>query len=326
VKLMTWKVRYQQADPEAASSSAIAQVEEDNVSEGEAEAAPGETSFIDEMTNDFEGSEGETPTSADESPLPPNEPESEGAGSPPAQDAPPSPPSPEQPESAEAPPPPTQTPSQPEAQAPQATPPTQQEQQKPLSPEEQQAALAKHRQETIAQLNEHYKLDDDMAVELASDPATAIPKLFAQMHYDMTQALFSGVMSQIPSIVQQQTVEMQRASELENSFFGKYPGLKQHGEVVKQSLNVALNSQIANTYEEVEQLAVSMAAIKLGVPVEQLRGQAAAPMQQAAPRAPTPARPIAPGGTAGPMSPPTQQRGGSVWDDMVEFELNESSG
>lgn len=333
MKLMNWNRKYQ-ANPDAASSAgdASAVEEETNVDEG-SDSSTGDSSFIDDIAKDFEGREADevadssTPSESTEESPPPSVPMSEGSGSPSTQsETPASPPSPQQPESAQAPAPPTQTPSEPVAPTAQETTPTPQEPPKQLSPEEQQAALAKHRTETIAQLQQHYALDDESAAELASDPATALPKMLAQMHYDMTQALFSGVMSQIPTIVQQQTQELQKANELETAFFGKYPGLKQHGEIVRQSLSVALNSGIAQKYEEVEQLAASMAAIKLGVPVETLMGQPTTPTAPAAPRQ-VPARPIAPGATAGPMSAPRPQgEGANPWADMVEFEIQESSG
>jgi hypothetical protein len=235
-------------------------------------------------------------------------------------------PSPTLPESTEQPATAQPTPVQPQAPAePQAqTPPPQ------LSTEEQKKALEEQRKAVLPQLQERYKLDAETVAELESNPGEVLPRLMAELHYDVTQALFTGIMSQIPQMVTQQTKRAQQEAELEGKFYGKYPGLKTHPDVVNQALAAAMQSGIATTYEQVEQVAATMAAIRLGVPVEQLMGKAPAPTSSAPPPAATPAnvaRPIAPNASGAPMSSPSRSGGqADLWAEMVDFEMQEQTG
>lgn len=326
------------ANPEEASSQAPAAPAAEEAAADDFSSEPSERSapesgddsnLFSEMTNDFEGvgseenSEGEvTPPQGDADQTPP-------APTAPVQADAPAPPEPEPTPSSELPesarvsvtPPPTPVQPEPTAETPAA--PAQ------LTPEEMQAQLEEHRKTVLPQLQERYKLDEKTVAELESNPGAVIPQLFAQMHYDVTQALFSGVMSQIPQLVSNQMRQTQKQAELENAFYGKYPGLRAHEGVVQQALNAAMQSELAKTYEEVEQLAATMAAIKLKKPLEELMGQAPAapspaPAQAPRPSVPQMARPIAPNASGAPMTPPSQGGQKDLWAEMVDFELQQS--
>jgi hypothetical protein len=320
-------------DAEEASSQATSEAEDYSAEPDSDESQEEDTSSLfSEMTDHYEGvdsaedSEGEdspTPKAAEPKPeVAPAKAEEAPAEAPaPASESAPSPKLPESEEVAATAPP---TPVQPQPlaveQQPAATPtqPTQ---------EEIQARLEEHRKIVLPQLQDRYKLDDETVAELESNPGKVLPSLLAQMHYDMTQAIFSGVMSQIPQVVQQQTKQAQREAELESKFFGKYPGLRNHQDIVQQALSAALQSELAKSYDEVEQLAATMAAIRLKVPLEQLMGQST-PMQSSPPPvAPQPAnvaRPIAPTSSGAPIAPQAQGKQQDLWGEMVEFELQQS--
>jgi hypothetical protein len=317
------------ANPEEASSQATAPAPAEEASADDFSSEPSERSapeggddsnLFSEMTNDFEGGGSEEHSEGEVTPPPTEAEESE---TPPAPDVSVPPPSSELPESAKVPvtPPPTPVQPEPTAEAPAA--PTQ------PTPEEIQAQLEEHRKTVLPQLQERYKLDEKTVAELESNPGAVIPQLFAQMHYDVTQALFSGVMSQIPQMVTNQMRQTQKQAELESAFYGKYPGLRAHEEVVQQALSAAMQSQLAKSYEEVEQLAATMAAIKLKKPLEELMGQSApapsaSPVQAPRPSVPQMARPIAPTASGAAIAPQSQGGQKDLWAEMVDFELQQS--
>lgn len=182
-----------------------------------------------------------------------------------------------------------------------------------------EAKEAEQRQKYEQELEDYYKLPDDLAARLATEPETVLPKLAAKVH----QAVMVGVQNQVTQMIPEMFQRMQQVQKANQSamdaFYGRWPGLRKHE---KQVLEVGkmyrqMNPK-ATPQESVERIGMLVAAAMgfdpatLGKP--QGNGQ-----QPAARRRPgAPARPAGVGGSQAGNAPAPENPWAAEADAMLE--------
>jgi hypothetical protein len=167
-------------------------------------------------------------------------------------------------------------------------------------------------------LEQQYQLTPAQVDELNENPGQAVPKLLARVHYSAQVAAYTGVMSQVPRVVQAIVERHRMIEKAEGTFYGRWPALANasHSKAVENVLNTWRAANPNATTEEMVEKAGLMAMLSLGLD----------PTPQASippPGNPTPPTPPArPAGTGG--SGPT--RGATnVWDEMAESIIAEGT-
>ena len=153
------------------------------------------------------------------------------------------------------------------------------------------------------ELRKGYELSTDEAENMLSEPEKVLPALAAKVHMQVYEQVVQGVIAQLPNMVKGIIKQDQEVRSNEESFYDRWPQLKDHGAQVGQvaALWRQLNPQ-ATTKEAVENIG-KHTMIALGYPVG---GQEVA---QATPQVETPNAPPAPAplGSATPPAPPKPQ-------------------
>jgi hypothetical protein len=139
--------------------------------------------------------------------------------------------------------------------------------QQPLTPEKLAEAYQAYEKNILPQLEKQYALSPEQAREIDENPASAIPKLMARVHYQAHVAAFTGIMSQLPQIVQMVMEKGNEVTAAEKKFFDRWPLLKEDKH--KQVLDNVLRSYRAanpnaSTDETIEKAGL-IAMISLGL-------------------------------------------------------------
>lgn len=224
---------------------------------------------------------------------PPAEPPADGdKGAPPAAATPPAetPPAPETPKAPEAAAakPTAPTPPKEEAQSPAAAEPA-----KPVEPQapqrseaEVQAERQAQRTEFLSRLQSEYDkaLDASDREALVTDPGSVLPKVAAQLHANVTEAVIYGVMTHLPRMIQDSFELRNRQQKDEDAYFSEWPELR-----TEQGMQVS--ARILRTYLQVNPNVSKETAIKeVGIAAMQALGLS----RNAPPPPPPPPPPMAP--------------------------------
>lgn len=129
---------------------------------------------------------------------------------------------------------------------------------------------AKHREEFLPKLQEHYKLDEADVEAFRTDPGKVIPTLAARLHYDVQSAVFAGVMNALPQMLQHYTEQQRVHTENETEFFSAFPSLKEKPEYAQTVVNSIAAIRTANpsiSRAELIKQAGIMASMTLGLPI-----------------------------------------------------------
>lgn len=163
---------------------------------------------------------------------------------------PPAPPKPPQKAPAQTPKPPQKAPDQPPAQQPDAAqPPTEEPADSPTEEEPQAAETPEQRtaretqekaererveKEQFAKLVEYYKIPDDMAARLSTEPELVLPVLAAKIHQALMRTSLNMLAQELPQRIEQ--IQTYRAAEEKSkeAFYSRWPGLKGHEKQVLQ--------------------------------------------------------------------------------------------
>lgn len=188
---------------------------------------------------------------------------------------------------------------------------------------------AKHREEFLPKLAEHYKLDDADVEALRTDPGKVMPTLAARLHYDVQHAITAGLVQMLPQMIGTYFQQQKAAEENESAFFSAYPTLKEKPEYAQTVINSIAAVRHANpqiTREELIKQAGIMASLSLGLPLPgatPAAPPAAAPVPAARP-APGALRPAG-AGTSGhvptPIAPGTPAAQTDL-DGLIDAHLN----
>mgnify|MGYP001263540105 FL=1 len=155
----------------------------------------------------------------------------------------------------------------------------------PEPPVPEQLDFAKHREEYLPKLAGLYKMSDQEVEDFRTNPGEALPKLAAQLHYEVQAATLSAVMSSLPSLLEQVMKQQKLADTAEEQFAARWPELKNpsHKEAVMSSIKAfrAANpkADLATTIEKAGLLAM----LTLG-----LNPNAVAPAAPVVPSSPPP--------------------------------------
>lgn len=180
-----------------------------------------------------------------------------------------------------------------------------------------------------------YKLSDAEVEELRINPGEALPKLGAQLHYNVQMAVYQGILSVLPQVISQQMQAVETHSGHEKAFFGQWPALqdavKSNPEAKKVVINAISTFRQMNPKASLEDTIahaglLAMMSLKLPLPVP----GAGTPTPQVANGAvtgtPFPSSPPRPPGvgTTGhvpPASASGTDDGGSLINDIVNEHL-----
>ena len=205
------------------------------------------------------------------------------------------------------------TPAAPAAAAPSAAPAVEQQ---PLTPEKIAEAYQAYEKNILPQLEKQYVLSPEQAREIEENPAAAIPKLMARVHYQAHVAAFTGIMSQLPQIVQMVMEKGNEVTKAEEKFFGRWPLLKdsKHKQVVDNVLRSYRAANPSVTTEDMIEKAGLIAMISLGLdPTPQTAGTP--------PGSPPPAGgfpPSRPAGVGSQGAPRSDRGAVDIWSQMAD--------
>jgi hypothetical protein len=204
------------------------------------------------------------------------------------------------PKTPESPPEEPQQPAQPEAEEPPAAEETPAE--TPLSEEEYRATLQAHMDKTVPRLESLYKLSEEEAADvddLDRKPSEYLPKMMAQLHYNIAMSQRAELARVLPTSVQSITQQNLAAAKAEEQFFGQFPDLVGHKDLATRATIQIRQTNPNLKGEALMKAAGQLALASLGLPVqgaptpEALREIPPAPLgvgQPGAPVQPAPAR------------------------------------
>lgn len=165
----------------------------------------------------------------------------------------------------------------------------------------------------LSGLEKYYALDQDTAQALLTEPETVLPRLAAQVHFEVTENVLKAVHEMMPGVIQQLTQTNERESKAESAFFEKNPDLR--------GVDKSKIMQIGAMFRQVNPTADADTAIAtIGTMVRTALG-----MSASAPTVHTP-----PSNTPPPPAPFTPARGGgsgvgprapaqnNPWADLIE--------
>lgn len=212
-------------------------------------------------------------------------------------------------------------PATPPAEAPQAAQPEQAQPQ----PEQPQVDMEAIRAEARKQLREAYTLTEEQANAFETDGPGTLAQLAAEMHIRVYDAIYAGILSQLPYLVghvMQQRENEQRFSE---DFFNKWPKLRGHEAVVNRLMGLYKQAYPNASAEQ----QINDVGIQAMVSQRLQFDNAPAPTQQPAAASPQPPqqpaqnfRPATPGGSA-PPAPAPASGDDNVFSNMAEEFLQE---
>lgn len=189
----------------------------------------------------------------------------------------------------------------------------------PVTPEAVEQAYSKYEAAIMPQLETQYKsvITPDLAKELDENPASAIPKLMAKVHYNAHIAAYTGIMSQLPVLIGNMLQRNKMIDEAEKGFFGRWPDLNkpEHRGSVDSGIRAYRAANPKATMQEVVEKAGLMCMISLGL---NPTGQPAVP---GTPPAVPGGAPPPPAGRSGSGAPRPMPGGAvDVWADLVTEE------
>jgi len=207
--------------------------------------------------------------------------------------------------------PPTAAPEQP---APAAT------AQEPPAPPAEPVDWEKHRKEFLPKLTDLYKLTDQEAESLRTEPEKVYPAMAARLHYEVQAATYNSLLQVLPQIVSGLLESRQAADQADTAFYSSWPKLskteKSHTEAIRNSIRAYRNANPKADMGTVIKNAGLMAMMSLGLPLD-LPG---APVPLTTPLVPSaPPRPAGAGGTGHVPRPAGPGGGGSdnVFTDLA---------
>ena len=172
--------------------------------------------------------------------------------------------------------------------------------------EELEAAWKKAREEALPDLVKQYALSDEVAAKLETNPGEVLPDILANVQLDAMERTYYSVMSSLPNLVQQVIQANTTMTRQQEAFHAKWPGLKGQDErVVAGCITAFRQSNPRCTLEQAIQGGGALAAMQLGVDLQEAQGiQAAQPESPPQPQQPL----YKPAGAGNAGAPLPQQR------------------
>lgn len=164
-----------------------------------------------------------------------------------------------------------------------------------------------------AELEKQYVIPEEDAAQFLTAPEKVLPKYAAQLHTEIFEAIFHGIMAVMPNILEQWNAagEVRRAAE--EKFFGSWPDLRAHKDLVARMADVYKRTYPSVTQEDIIKEVGSAAMIRLGL------AKPAVPLAPVVPTAPF--RPAVTG--AAPAQP--ARKGENVFENLAEEFIEEDA-
>lgn len=163
------------------------------------------------------------------------------------------------------------------------------------------------------QLEQAYALPKEFLDELETDEVAALPKvlpkLAAQLHMAVENAVLARVAAHIPLAIQQHTVVSEANRAAKDMFHKRWPGLEQHEEAIFKVGRMFREANPNATPQEALERVGPMVYMALGLPLPNAPGTG---QQGGAPAAAATATPQAPAAAAGGFRPASPGGAGSI--------------
>ena len=136
-------------------------------------------------------------------------------------------------------------------------------------------------------LVEYYKLPDDMAVKLATEPELVLPHLAARVHQAVSRQAMQVLAQQLPRQIMAVMQFQQKESESKSAFYRAWPQLAPHEEQVLKAGEMFRRMNPTATAEEAIQAIGRIVVASLNLAPPPVSGAAAAPAAAAPAFTPT---------------------------------------
>lgn len=121
--------------------------------------------------------------------------------------------------------------------------------------EEIETELKKAREVAQEQLTEQFKLTEEQAERLVSDPNKVLPQMAAKLYLDLFDSMMQGLQSRVPAMIQQHLRQQEARQQADKAFYGAWPQL------AKPEYRPVID-RIAATYQQLNPNADAERAIK----------------------------------------------------------------
>ena len=172
------------------------------------------------------------------------------------------------------------------------------------------------RTQHISGLEKHYALDEETARALLSEPETVLPRLAAQVHFEVTENVLKAVHEMVPGLIRSVTQSTEVETKAQKAFYEKNPDLKNVDQA--KILQIGAMFRQVNPNADIDTTIVTignMVRTALGLPAAGIPGQGAAP--PASPQQPV-VQPFAPARGGGGGTAPRAPAQGNPWAYLID--------
>lgn len=187
--------------------------------------------------------------------------------------------------------------------------------------EDLEGLYAAHREKTLPELEKVFTLSDEEAAALDEQPSKVLPKLAAQLQYDVMMSTYNAVIQALPTVMGTFNKANDVATQAHTKFMETWPDLnsKKAEPIVKAAIQAYRASNPRASLEDTIKNAGVMAMINAGFdPTKTKEAMAPKPKRKVAPP-----KPVAPTG-ANP-EPPVVKQESNEFAELAEVFLNEMS-
>lgn len=193
----------------------------------------------------------------------------------------------------------------------------------PQAPQKTQAEVEAEAAASYAQyelqLTTHYKIPDDLAAKLETEPEVVLPTLAARMHIAVVNEVMARVQRDMPAAFHQMQTYNTREEAAKNEFYGRWPELKGHETEVFKAGAIYRQLNPSASKEQALEGVGQMCKVALGMALAPAPGaiESPAPIVRTAPAAPA-FRPASPGGSGGAPAPKETNPFTNMADDFLK--------
>jgi len=164
-------------------------------------------------------------------------------------------------------------------------------------------------------LEKHYALDEDTARALLSEPETVLPRLAAQVHFEVTENVLKAVHEMVPGLIRSVTQSAEVETKAQNAFYEMNPDLKNVDQAKILQIGAMFRQVNPNADADTTIVTIgNMVRTALGLPAAGIPGQGAAP-----PASPQPVvQPFAPARGGGGGTAPRAPAQANPWADLID--------
>lgn len=159
---------------------------------------------------------------------------------------------------------------------------------------EESAATRQKLGDTLAR--EVYGMSEDEVSLAMTEPDKVLPQLAAKVHMQVLDSAVSGIMANLPNMVNAVIKQNAAATEREDAFFQRWPSLKDHKDTVMKVIRVYREVNPGVGGEQAINDIGAQVSVMLKLPIDGVPAAVAAPAAREVVRPPPPA---APGGGSG---------------------------